>query len=45
MHVICPCLEVHASDYGWPAVAGAAVVYVLLRSEIRIYYPGRNRKG
>jgi hypothetical protein len=33
------------SDYGWPAVAGAAVVYVLLRSEIRIYYPGRNRKG
>jgi hypothetical protein len=33
------------SDYGWPAVAGAAVLYVLLRSEIRIYYPGRSRKG
>jgi hypothetical protein len=33
------------SDYGWPAVAGAAVLYVLLRSEIRIYYPGRSRKN
>ena len=32
------------SDYGWPTVATAAVVYVLVSSEIRIYYPGRNRK-
>ncbi len=32
------------SDYGWAAVATAAVIYVLVRSEIRIHYPGRNRK-
>jgi hypothetical protein len=29
------------SNYGLPVVVGAAVVYVLLRSEIRIHYPGR----
>lgn len=33
------------SDYGWPTVASAAVIYVLVRSEIRIHYHGRNRKG
>ncbi|WP_433985251.1 hypothetical protein RBB78_24930 (plasmid) [Tunturiibacter empetritectus] len=33
------------SDYGLPLVAGAAVVHVLLRSEICIHYPGGNRKG
>jgi hypothetical protein len=33
------------SDYGWPSVSAAAVIYVLVRSEIRIHYPGRNRKG
>ena len=33
------------SDYGLPVVAGAALVYVLLRSEIRIHYSGRSRKG
>jgi hypothetical protein len=33
------------SDYGWPSVAAAAVIYVLIRSEIRIHYPGRNRKS
>jgi hypothetical protein len=32
------------SDYGWPAVAGAAVIFVLLRSEIRISYSGLKRK-
>jgi hypothetical protein len=32
------------SDYGWPAVAAAALIYVLVRSEIHIYYPGCNRK-
>jgi hypothetical protein len=32
------------SDYGWPAVADAAIVFFLLRSEIRISYSGRKRK-
>jgi hypothetical protein len=32
------------SGYGLPVVAGAAVVYVLLRSDIRIHYPGRGNK-
>jgi hypothetical protein len=32
------------SDYGLPAVAAAAVIYVLVHSEIRIHYPGRNHK-
>jgi hypothetical protein len=31
------------SDYGWAAVATAAVIYVLVQSEIRIHYPGRSR--
>jgi hypothetical protein len=33
------------SDYGLPAVAGAAIVYILLRSDIRIDYRGRNGKS
>jgi hypothetical protein len=32
------------SEYGWPAVAVAAIIFVLLRSEIRIHYPGRRKK-
>jgi hypothetical protein len=32
------------SDYGWSAVAAATLIYVLVRSEIRIHYPGRDRK-
>lgn len=32
------------SDYGLPVIAAAAVIYVLLRSDIRIHYPGRGRK-
>ena len=32
------------SNYGLSLVAGAAVVYVLLRSDIRIHYPGRREK-
>ncbi|NYF91509.1 hypothetical protein HDF08_003611 [Edaphobacter lichenicola] len=32
------------SDYGWPAGAAAALIYVLMRSEIHIHYPGRTRK-
>jgi hypothetical protein len=30
------------TTYGWPAVVVVVVVYVLLRSEISIRYPGRN---
>jgi hypothetical protein len=32
------------SNYGLSAVAAATVIYVLIRSEIRIHYPGRGRK-
>ncbi|MGA8673115.1 MAG: hypothetical protein WB679_24790 [Terracidiphilus sp.] len=32
------------SNYGWPAVASAAIIYVLVRSEISIRYPGRDRR-
>lgn len=32
-------------DYGLPVVAGAAIVYVLLRSDIRIDYRGRDHNG
>ena len=32
------------SNYGLPIVAGAAVVYVLLSSDISIHYLGRRHK-
>jgi hypothetical protein len=32
------------ANYGWQAVAIAAVIIFLLRSEIRIHYKGRDRK-
>lgn len=33
------------SEYGWPAVASAAIVFILLRSEIRITYSGKGHKA
>jgi hypothetical protein len=32
------------SDYGLPVVAGTAIVYILLRSDIRIHYSGSKHK-
>ena len=33
------------SDYGLPVVASAAIIFILLRSDIRITYSGRKRKA
>lgn len=32
------------SDFGLPVVVGAALVYVVLRGEIRFRYPSRHRR-
>ncbi len=31
------------STYGWQAITVAVLLFILLRSDIRVHYPGRDR--